>query len=83
MFLLHNQPEYVQDFIAITLFCTTFSDKKFSPFGRPVLYHLPSNGASLAGGQVTVVAVGQVDTELAGCLHLELVHASRAWGMFS
>ena len=71
---LYNQSEYVPDFVAITLFYATFSDKKFSPFGRPVLDHLAADGAGLAGSQVTVVAVGQVDTNFLRCLHLELVH---------
>ena len=33
------------------------------------LYHLPSNAACLAGGQVTVVTVGQVDTDFRWCTY--------------
>ena len=32
--------------------------------GTNVLDHLAADGAGLAGGQVTVVAVGQIDTDL-------------------
>ena len=37
--------------------------------------HLAAHAACLAGGQVTVVTVGQVDANFACCLHLELVHS--------
>ena len=40
-----------------------------------LLDHLAPDGACLAGGQVTVVAVGQVDTDFGSCLHLEAVHS--------
>ena len=36
--------------------------------------------AGLAGGQVTVVAVGQIDTDLGSSLHLELVHGFASLG---
>ena len=39
-----------------------------------LLDHLAANGAGFAGGQVAVVAVGQVDANFLGSLHLELVH---------
>ena len=64
---LYYQPEYVPDIITITLFYATFSNKKFSPFGRPVLDHLAAYGTGLTGGQVTVVTVGQVDTDFPWC----------------
>ena len=44
------------------------------------LYHLPTNGTCLAGSQVAVVAVGQVDADLLGCLHLETVHCLTGLG---
>ena len=43
-------------------------------YGTHCFHHLAADGACLAGGQVTVVAIGQIDADLAGCLHLELVH---------
>ena len=46
---------------------TTDSLEIFSSSGTHVLDHLAPDGAGLAGGQVTVIAVGQVDTDLA-CL---------------
>ena len=33
-------------------------------YGTHHLDHLAADGAGLAGGQVTVVAVGQIDTDL-------------------
>ena len=39
-----------------------------------LLDHLAADGAGFAGGQVTVVTVGQVNANLGSCLHLELVH---------
>ena len=48
--------------------------------GTHVLYHLAPDAACLAGGQVTVVAVGQVDTDLQGSLHLETVHSLTGLG---
>ena len=49
--------------------------------GTHIFYHLPSNEADFTGGQVTVVAVGQVDTNTscAACI-LKRSIASRAWG---
>ena len=43
-------------------------------YGPVIFDHLAADGAGLAGGQVTVVTVGQVDTDFGSCLHLELVH---------
>ena len=39
-----------------------------------LLDHLAADGAGFTGGQVTVVAVGQVDSHFLSCLHLELLH---------
>ena len=36
-------------------------------YGTHLLDHLAADGAGLAGGQVTVVAVGQVDTDFPWC----------------
>ena len=71
---LWDKPEYVPYRIAIIRSDSTFSGKNFASLGCPVLDHLATDGAGLAGGQVTVVAIGQVDANLASCLHLELVH---------
>ena len=52
-----------------------------SSSGTHLLAHLPSDGTGLAGGQVAVVAIGQVDADhQAGCI-LKRSIASRAWGM--
>ena len=55
--------------------CDPIGSLKFhASYGTHVLDHLTADGACLAGGQVTVVAVGQVDADFGSCLHLELVH---------
>ena len=45
-----------------------------------LLDHLAADGASLTGGQVTVVTVGQVHANFLSCLHLELLHSSLSLG---
>ena len=49
-------------------------------YGTILFDHLAADGASLTGGQVAVVAVGQVDANLLSCLHLELVHCLTSLG---
>ena len=43
-------------------------------YGTHLLDHLAADGAGFAGGQVAVVAVLEVDADLIGSLHLELLH---------
>ena len=52
-----------------------------SLFVTHLLDHLDAQVAGLTGGQVAVVAIGQVDTDLGSlmCI-LNLSMASRAWG---
>ena len=45
-----------------------------------LLDHLAADGAGFPGGQVTVVAVGQVNANFLGSLHLELVHSLPSLG---
>ena len=59
---------------------TTDSLEIFSSSGTHVLDHLAADGAGLAGGQVTVVAVGQIDADLGSGLHLETVHSLASLG---
>ena len=49
-------------------------------YGPVIFDHLAADGACLTGGQVTVVTVGQVDTDFGSCLHLELVHCLTGLG---
>ena len=49
-------------------------------YGPVIFDHLAADGACLAGGQVAVVAVGQVDADFGSCLHLELVHCLTGLG---
>lgn len=44
------------------------------------LDHLAADGAGFAGGEVAVVAVLQVDANLRGCFHLELIHGLACFG---
>ena len=44
-------------------------------YGTAFFDHLAADGAGLTGGQVTVVAALQVDTNFLGSLHLELLHS--------
>ena len=45
-----------------------------------LLDHLAADGAGFAGGEVAVVAIGQVNADLLGGLHLELVHGLTGLG---
>ena len=42
--------------------------------------HLAADGASLTGGQVTVVTVGQIHANFLCSLHLELLHSLLSLG---
>ena len=49
-------------------------------YGTILFDHLAAHGASLTGGQVTVVTVLQVHTDFLSSLHLELLHSSLGLG---
>ena len=49
-------------------------------YGTILFDHLAADGAGFTGGQVTVVAVGQVDTDFGSGLHLETVHCLAGLG---
>ena len=51
-----------------------------SSYGTHLLDYLAADGAGFPGSQVTVVAVGQVDTHFLGSLHLETVHSLASLG---
>ena len=42
--------------------------------------HLAAHGAGFAAGQVTIVAILQIDAHFLGSLHLELVHSLTSLG---
>ena len=50
------------------------SCKSRGSYGAHVLDHLAADGAGLAGGQIAVIAVFQVDADLGCSFHFELVH---------
>ena len=49
-------------------------------YGTILLDHLAADGAGLTGGQVTVITIGQIDTDFLCSLHLELVHSLASLG---
>ena len=51
-----------------------------SSYGTHLLDHLAADGAGFPGGQVAVVAIGQVDAHFLGSLHLETVHGFTGLG---
>ena len=64
----------------MSFFYAVFARVKFSYLGFLILDHLAAYGAGLTGGQVAVVAVGQVDANFLGSLHLEAVHSFPSLG---
>ena len=51
-------------------YCNSIVSLKFRlSYGINLLDHPAADGASLAGGQVTVVTVGQVDTDFPWCTY--------------
>ena len=60
--------------------CTGGTTESYWSYGTNLLYHLAADGAGLTGGQVAVVAFLQVDANLSGSLHLELVHSGTGLG---
>ena len=77
---LNRKGSYVLDILYMTHCNPILSDIVYGSCGTYVLDHLAADGAGLAGSQVTVVAVGQVDTNFLRCLHLELVHGLACLG---
>ena len=59
---------------------TTFALEVQSSYGFNLLDHLAADGTGLLGGQVTVVALLQVDAHLVGGLHLEAVQTLASLG---
>ena len=77
----------LQDDVCEVLYLLCMSDRNSAlpnifccSSGTYVLDHLAADGAGLTGGQVAVVTIGQVDTDLGSCLHLELVHGLAGLG---
>ena len=77
---LYCDCDYVHHILYISRGNPADSLKIFRSSGTNVLDHLAAHGASLTGGQVTVVAVGQIDTNFLGSLHLEAVHSLAGLG---
>ena len=65
---LYADPHYVPHRLHMPLHDPVISCKSRGSYGAHVLDHLAADGAGFAGGQVTVVAVGQVHANLPWCL---------------
>ena len=59
---------------------TVISGVLHGSYGPIVLDHLAADGAGFPGGQVTVVAIGQVDAHFLSDKHLEAVHSLASLG---
>ena len=65
---LYADPHYVPYCLHMPLHDPVFSRKSRGSYGAHVLDHLAADGARLAAGQVTVVAVLQVHADLMRCV---------------
>ena len=77
---LYADPHYVPHRLHMPLHDPVISCKSRGSYGAHVLDHLAADGASLTGGQVAIVAILQIDPNLASGLHLELVHCLAGFG---
>ena len=77
---LHLNGSYVLHGLGMTLGNATVSIETRASYGAHLLDHLAADGAGFPGSQVTIVAVGQVDTHFGSGLHLELVHCLTSLG---
>ena len=64
---LYGYCRYVLHSLYVTYGNTVMPIKSRSSYGTHVLDHLAADGAGFTGGQVTVVAVGQVDADFPWC----------------
>ena len=78
---LYADPHYVPHRLHMPLHDPVFSRKSRSSYGAHVLDHLAADGAGLAGGQVAVIALLEVDANLPWCtpviLKCPFTHALR------
>ena len=77
---LNRKGSYVLDILYMTHCNPILSDIIYGSCGTYVLDHLATDGAGLAGGQVAVIALLEIDAHLVGGLHLELVHSGLGLG---
>ena len=61
---LNNNPRYVPNFDLMPHGSPVFTGIVRSSFGTHLLDHLAADGTGLAGGQVAVVALLEVDADL-------------------
>ena len=66
--LLYRDIRYVCYFHLVSYGCSVRPHKTHCSYGRHLLDHLATDGAGLAGGQVAVVTVLQVDANLLRCV---------------
>ena len=77
---LNRKGSYVLDILYMTHCNPILSDIIYGSCGTYVLDHLAADGAGLAGSQVTVVTICQVNANFLCCLYLELVHSLTSLG---
>ena len=78
--MLYGNGDYVFHPLAMAHRGSALPLKLRTSYGTHFLDHLAADGAGFAGGEVAVVAVLEVDTDLVGGLHLELVHGLTGLG---
>ena len=76
LFFLSMNTDHVPNCGFMSYRGTAFSVEAQSPYGFDTIDHLATDGTGLAGGQVTVVTILQVDANFLCSLHLELLHSS-------
>ena len=72
---------YVLHPLTMSRRCSALPFIVHASYGTHLLDHLAADGAGLAGGQVTVVAVLEVDTHLPWC-PFYLLNFPCGWGSF-
>ena len=65
--LLNGNRSYVPNLCLVPHSSPVFAGKVRASYGTHLLDHLAADGAGFAGGQVTVVTVGQVHANLPWC----------------
>ena len=78
--MLYGYGGYVLHPLTMAHRCSALSLIFRTSYGTHLLDHLAADGAGFAGGQVAVVALLEVDTDLVGSLHLELIHGLTSLG---
>ena len=71
---LYCNPRYVPDSNFMTRHNTVVTLKTRNSYSFHLLDHLAADGAGLAGGEVAVIALFQIDADFVRRFHLEALH---------